>query len=550
MADEQELKSLLTSRTFRKYVPPSLSPTEKRKQIRSILQKTKRPKLEDRPQRRSKWTIKAHEYFGKTPTLQDLSKASGVPVKALKEIKKRGEGAYYSSGSRPNQTPESWGIARLYAVLFGSKGARKADGDLVNKYKIPIITEMKGKGNKRVIATATPDEITKEKEYPENFSNEVQSVIKMALFNPSGKGLSIMGSMGLRSQKYASDYDLFEVVRVNSIDQLETRFKRIVRNLVADKKIFIGDIKLGNYEPWRVVNENAYFVNNELYGYDAEVSRKRLTDLHEKGVISKEVYDEGMRLLVDKPTIMEWNAIKKDLRFNIVRWRPKEVLEGKKVLFDGKTTYTLRDALQAKSLFKMDFFALMSDGIFQEFSIIYDVRLRGKRLNIFPVNVEVKLREDMSYYAQKGEWWKFLKRFFSLTNFLLRTGRGNKTDNEQALVVLNQLLNSDLGIIANLRGDIEALGYVMESEDAGLITIQRAKEEVDDFTDRLANVYSLNEYLKAEPELLSDIEKILKSKSKKPIVKTLEEMYEKLTTILNKGTKEKMDEVGLKVVPQ
>jgi len=430
-------------------------------------------------------------------------------------------------------------------VLFGSKGARKADGDLVSKFNIPIITEMKGKGK----MSPTTKQIQEPKEYPKNYSNDIQSVIKKALFNPRGTGLSIMGSAGLRSQRNYADFDCYEVVRVNSIDQLETRFKRIVRNLVDDKKIFIGDIKLGNYEPWRVINENAYFVENELFGYNAEQSRKKLTDLHEKGVISKKEYDDGMRLLVEKPDILEWNEIKKDLRFNVVRWRPKEVLDGKKVLFDGKTTYTLRDALQAKSLFKMDFFALMTDGIFQEFSIIYDVRLRGKRLNIFPVNVELKLREDMSLYAKKGSWWKFLKRFFSLTNFLLRKGK-DTDENEKVLSILNELLNSDLGIIANLRGDIEGLAYVIESEDAGLMTMERAKEEVDDFTDRLANVYSVNEYLSKENEILNDIKNILSSKTKKPIVETLYKMYEKLTDILNKGTKSKMDEIGMKVVPR
>jgi len=32
---------------------------------------------------------------------------------------KKGEGAYYSSGSRPNQTAQSWGYARLASALTG-----------------------------------------------------------------------------------------------------------------------------------------------------------------------------------------------------------------------------------------------------------------------------------------------------------------------------------------------------------------------------------------------------------------------------------------------
>lgn len=54
----------------------------------------------------------------------------------LKEINKRGEGAFYSSGSRPGQTPQSWGKARVYCraidVLQGNKKP-KSDGDLLKK---------------------------------------------------------------------------------------------------------------------------------------------------------------------------------------------------------------------------------------------------------------------------------------------------------------------------------------------------------------------------------------------------------------------------------
>ena len=46
---------------------------------------------------------------------------------------KRGQGAFYSSGSRPGQTPTSWGLARARSFASGSGGARKADADLWKK---------------------------------------------------------------------------------------------------------------------------------------------------------------------------------------------------------------------------------------------------------------------------------------------------------------------------------------------------------------------------------------------------------------------------------
>lgn len=52
-----------------------------------------------------------------------LSKATGCSKEGLIQIVKKGEGAYYSSGSRPNQTPASWGYARLGSALTGAKSA-------------------------------------------------------------------------------------------------------------------------------------------------------------------------------------------------------------------------------------------------------------------------------------------------------------------------------------------------------------------------------------------------------------------------------------------
>ena len=54
---------------------------------------------------------------------RELSRKTGCTVDALKKIVNKGEGAYYSSGSRPNQTPQSWGLARLASAVTGGKSA-------------------------------------------------------------------------------------------------------------------------------------------------------------------------------------------------------------------------------------------------------------------------------------------------------------------------------------------------------------------------------------------------------------------------------------------
>jgi hypothetical protein len=56
-----------------------------------------------------------------TPT---LARATGCRRSALKQIIKKGEGAFYSSGSRPNQTPQSWAYARLGSALTGGPASQ------------------------------------------------------------------------------------------------------------------------------------------------------------------------------------------------------------------------------------------------------------------------------------------------------------------------------------------------------------------------------------------------------------------------------------------
>jgi hypothetical protein len=54
---------------------------------------------------------------------RELSRKTGCSLKGLRQIVKKGEGAYYSSGSRPNQTSQSWGNARLASAITGGNAS-------------------------------------------------------------------------------------------------------------------------------------------------------------------------------------------------------------------------------------------------------------------------------------------------------------------------------------------------------------------------------------------------------------------------------------------
>jgi hypothetical protein len=95
-----------------------------------------RKMLKSYPNKVSSHVVRAKKKFGVDSMVPspELSKKTGCPLSVLQKIVQKGEGAYYSSGSRPNQTPQSWGIARLSSALTGGPAA-KVDASLVKQCK-------------------------------------------------------------------------------------------------------------------------------------------------------------------------------------------------------------------------------------------------------------------------------------------------------------------------------------------------------------------------------------------------------------------------------
>ena len=118
----------------KKYVPDSLSKSDKKKQIKSIKDKKERPKLKSFESKRSPWVKKFEDkYLFKITNDSRISKEI-ISKTGINKILDRGVAAYYNSGSRPNQTPASWSRARLASVIL--KGpAYKIDKEIFEKYK-------------------------------------------------------------------------------------------------------------------------------------------------------------------------------------------------------------------------------------------------------------------------------------------------------------------------------------------------------------------------------------------------------------------------------
>ena len=118
----------------KRYIPKTLTLRDKQKQM-NMLNKSKqlykqnkyytRKKVSSYKYKPSKHVSNAKTLYGVSTIFpnRSLAKATGCPISALRKIVNKGEGAYYSSGSRPNQTPQSWGIARLASAITAGNAA-------------------------------------------------------------------------------------------------------------------------------------------------------------------------------------------------------------------------------------------------------------------------------------------------------------------------------------------------------------------------------------------------------------------------------------------
>jgi hypothetical protein len=117
-----------------RYLPKRLTRKDKKTQYKMLMKSrrlykkgkyfTRKP-LKSYKNKTSKHILHAKKMYNveNIGATNELANATGCSKEALGEIIRKGEGAYYSSGSRPNQTAQSWGVARLASSITSGKAA-------------------------------------------------------------------------------------------------------------------------------------------------------------------------------------------------------------------------------------------------------------------------------------------------------------------------------------------------------------------------------------------------------------------------------------------
>ena len=130
------------TKTKKKHIPTKyterLSRRDRVKQKKNLIKSRKmykkgvyvdRQKLKSYPKKRSEHIVKFEKRYNRKITDKDFIDKHILSKKGQNQILKKGRGAYYSSGSRPNKSSNSWAYARLASVITGGK-ARKVDNKI------------------------------------------------------------------------------------------------------------------------------------------------------------------------------------------------------------------------------------------------------------------------------------------------------------------------------------------------------------------------------------------------------------------------------------
>jgi soluble P-type ATPase len=342
-----------------------------------------------------------------------------------------------------------------------------------------------------------------------------------------GDDIKLIGSASVRSMLYYGDFDGYELYRVSrSTDEeaahsIAKELKHLVKR--TSKIAYIGDIKCGAIEDWKLVKDNETYTSfNIVKGLDT------LERLQNENVITQKEYDEVYTILISLKNARNKRMLFLELldktKFHIVRWKQSEILRGYAILRDGRR-YTLEEAIQSDALTKLDVYSFIV-GRYVEFSFIYDFYNKKHWLNPLKLNITQSLKNSLIYYERSGNFFKALKRRYSLAKL---------SNRKKVLKELTPILNSDLGIANQIINDIDTL---IDMIDLGIRPNKKLLDvEIDNFINRLANVYSLKDYMSKENVVLDYINDALHTNNYATIVKELTKAKDVLQEALNRESK-------------
>jgi hypothetical protein len=264
----------------------------------------------------------------------------------------------------------------------------------------------------------------------------------------------VVGSANLRTSEFIQDYDIDGMLNTNGnkekiLDSLTARFKRIFSDAYKNPALYITDFKCG-YDP-------SYLEDDDRYK---------------------------------------------------LRWNKEDIKNGYKILGNGSKKF-FRDCLMEKITMKMDIIYLLN-GEFVEMSEMYRLNINGER-NYYRANVEKELLGEIDKYTKEGNYYKLLKRRFSLLK--LKKPKKEKIDE------YIRIFNGQPGLLNNLINQLKIIQNICIQEFRKP-KLHEIRGNLQTIKQELSSVYKIYHH-----NFSDEIDTICK--------KPLSKIYDSLTPIIN-----------------
>jgi len=331
-----------------------------------------------------------------------------------------------------------------------------------------------------------------ERDFPKQYSSDLLKVLKgISLGTPM-----VVGSSADHRIMYSADYDLMEevILRRNSATTFQKKLKKI------QKIGKVVDIKIGEISQWNLLKK-PFIKNGTVKNYNQGDELKHLSALWAAETITHDEFMLAQTLLKPHLTAEEFLIARKELRFGLLRWTPREIYQGYKNLRDKSIIY-LYDAFKTKGITKLDLIVWLKNKYVEVSNIILWTNSSGKHFAYIPA-LKKGIAENILEFEAEGNYIKVAKRMLSLAK---------QYKNQSDIEKLTSILNSPIGKLYMVTSDIEVL-----SEFPAAVKKYKRKE-LDLLKDDFAKLF-FPELKGAIPNLkiLDKMKEVLQSETKKAL---------------------------------
>jgi predicted nucleotidyltransferase len=359
--------------------------------------------------------------------------------------------------------------------------------------------------------------INKKKLIPDSLNNEITNGINAITYNINN--VVFAGSFIRKSMRDSSDIDIAEDFKNASDKTCASHIQDIIKKLLKTDYIIL-DIKSG-IDPLYInlFKKLGTISNHKVINYDYQNTLNDINLISK--YIPKDTYKDLIKSIKKNFEIKQYFEFREKIRKLItLRWTPKEILEGYKIIRNDKLYL-----YQAVSLFltKIDI-AFICNGFYTEMSNVFLIKSASKQGLVFlPLSPNPKyygeaIRYNLEEYLTSGYYLKALKRVYTLA----------QTDNDNKLMLkIQPILTSNVGILNKANSIIKTIISIVEN--GYKVDMEEIKFQLDNLKLLISNIYEFNFGEKNIDKTIDDI-------NKKFNLSSLEKLSDKLTDTINTET--------------